>query len=165
MALTALGNDSGQICDPTILQYGHVQSQLKWTEEDVCIPNNNSAQFSVTDVHYDIDFSGGTKIPVRCYATVPHTQPFHTATVYSSQTYLPLYIKQPFYTMALVHCTLQNAKTSIYETVTRARARVCVFLWDLATYTTENKWHVSWTQIVPVNATETPRVVQFTSCC
>jgi hypothetical protein len=129
MALTTHRKISGPISDPTTLQHAHVQSQLKCTEEDVCIQNNNSAQFSFTHVHHDKDFPGSTKIPVRCYATVSptHMQPFHTVTVYSSQTYLPLYIQQPFYTMTLVQCILQNAKISIYKAVnSRACVRVCV---------------------------------------
>ena len=99
MTFTIHEKVSGPSSDPTTLQYGHVQRQLKCTEEDVWIQNNNSAQFSVTDVHHDKDFAGSTKIPVRCYATVPHTQPFHTVNVYSSQTYLLLNIQQPFYTI------------------------------------------------------------------
>ena len=36
------------------------------------IGHYNSAQFNVTKVHYDKGFCGGTKIPLRCYATLPH---------------------------------------------------------------------------------------------
>jgi hypothetical protein len=162
MALATHGKVSVPISYPTILQYGHAQSQLKCAEADVCIQNNNSAQFSVTDVHYDKDFSGGTQIPVRCYATVPNTQPLHTVTVYSSQTYLPRYIQQSFYTMTLVHCTLQNAKTSIYKRVTC----VCVFFCGTCP---RKLLKINYTCLEPTlsqeTAMETPRVIQFTSCC
>ena len=36
---------------------GHVHSQLKCTEDGISIAINNCAQFGVTDVHYDKDFS------------------------------------------------------------------------------------------------------------
>jgi hypothetical protein len=57
MAFTKQGNVSSPISDPTILKYRHVHSQLKCTEDGISIENNNSAQFSVTDVRYDKDFS------------------------------------------------------------------------------------------------------------
>jgi hypothetical protein len=123
MAFTTHGKFS--VRSPTH-QYSNtgISTALKYTEEDILIQNNNSAQFSVTDVHFGLfKWHENSSVLLRKSHTHTHThthpQPLHTVTVYCSQTYVICRstYNSHFYTLILVQCTLQNEKISIYKTV------------------------------------------------